>query len=130
MAATPYEQHGGLDISRVAAATFASSQFLAAELNSTEGQAKVCDNAGDTVLGIIQDNVPSGAASLIRVQGITKWVAGAAISIGDRVGTNSSGKCVAKTANNDKIAGIALQAAAADGDIIAVLLTPGVYLGA
>lgn len=130
MATTPYEQYGGLDITRVAAATFASSQYLAAKLNSTEGQAAVCSAASDTVLGIIQDDVASGQASLIRVTGITKWVASAAISIGAVVGTTAAGKAVTKSANNDKIAGIALSAAAADGDIISVLLTPGVYLGA
>lgn len=131
MATTPYDMYGGLDLSMEAGASFASSQFLAVELSSTVNQVTVCNNAGDTVFGVIQDNVASGKASSIRVQGVTKWVAGAAVSIGDRVGTDASGKCVTKTpAGGTKQAGIALTAAAADGDIISVLLTPGVYTSA
>lgn len=131
MATTPYDIYGGLDVSMKAGASFASSQFYAVELTSTEGQVTVCNNAGDTVFGIIQDNPASGAASSIRVQGVTKWVAGAAVSIGDVVGTDASGKAVTKTAaNGTKGAGRALTAAAADGDIISVLLTPGVYTSA
>lgn len=131
MATTPYDVYGGLDVSFKANSSFASKQFYAVELTTTEGTVDVCNAAGDTVLGVTQDNPASGAASSIRITGITKWVAGAAVTIGDVVGTDASGKCVTKTAaNGTKGAGRALSAAAADGDIISVLLTPGVFTSA
>ena len=120
------------DVTAVAGASFASSQYLACELG-TNGQVTVCNNAGDRVWGIIQDKAPSGAASRIRRRGVTKWKSdgsGTPIAIGDEVGTDASGKCIKKTGDNTLFAGFAQGASSADGTIIPVDLVPGGLLGA
>lgn len=126
------ELYGGLDVSCKAETTFVAKQFYAAELSGAGLQVDVPDAATDTVFGVIQNKCPAGGAATVRVQGITKWVSDGTtpITVGAYVGTNNAGKAVAKTTNNDKIAGIALSASSADGIVIDVLLTPGVFYGA
>jgi hypothetical protein len=59
----------------------------------------------------------------VRLAGIAPVTASAAISLGAEVATTTAGKAATATTGN-RVAGIALQAAAADLDIINVLLTP------
>ncbi len=113
-------------------ATFAAEgdlstkQFYFVELGASAGQVDVCDGAGDRVIGVLQ-NKPNaaGAEAEVTIYGVTKVVASAAITRGATVGTTNAGKAVAKTADADLVAGIALEAAAADLDVIQILLTPG-----
>jgi hypothetical protein len=127
------ELYGGLDVSCKAENTFSGKQFYAVELSGAGLQVDVCDNAGDLVFGIIQNECPAGGAATIRVQGITQWVSdgnAGAISVGSRLGTDAAGKAVVKSANNAFQAGIALSASTTDGAVIDVLLTPGGNIGA
>jgi len=116
-----------------AEADMTAKQYYAVELTGAGLLVDIPDNAGDTVFGVIQNKPPIGGAVSVMIMGVTLWVSdgsGTAIAVGDVVGTNNVGKCVVKSANNAKVAGIALSASTADGTIIDVLLTPGVYLGA
>jgi len=125
--------YGVFDVPCKAENDLSTKQFYAVELSGADRQVDVPDNAGDTVFGVLQDKPGAGREACVRVLGITKWVSdgnAAAIVAGDVLGTNNAGKCIKKTTNNDKLAGIALSASTADGTIIDVLLTPGVYLGA
>lgn len=108
--------------------TFASSQWHLAELSATEGQVDVCDNAGDIPIGVILNNpVAGGAVELGATPGAIYKVksdgSGANIAIGDRCGTDASGKLVKKSSDADWYCGIALQASTADGVVIEVLWT-------
>ncbi|MDD5034121.1 MAG: DUF2190 family protein [Methylococcaceae bacterium] len=117
-----------LDLSFKAENTFAAKQFYAVEM-SADDQVDVCDATTDTVIGVIQNNPAAGQAASVRVYGVTKWVSdGTPTTVGDYVGTGATGLAVKKSANTDKIAGIALSVAAATGDVISVLLTPGATL--
>jgi hypothetical protein len=121
---------GVLDLSFKAEQTFAAKQYYAVEL-SADDQVDVCDGAGDTVIGVVQNNPAAGQAATVRVLGVTKWVSdgnAAAIVVGYYVGTDTAGKCVRKSTDKDKVAGIALGASTTDGAVIDVLLTPGVTL--
>lgn len=73
-------------------------------------------------------NTP-GQSIDVRVSGITKCVAGAAIAAaGTLVSAAAGGQVVAAAApgaTNSYVIGIALSTAAAAGDLVAVLLTPG-----
>lgn len=72
--------------------------------------------------GVLQD-APSAAGypATIAISGRTKVVAGAAIARGANVASGATGK--AKTsANGNRVLGVALEAAAADGDVISILL--------
>jgi hypothetical protein len=127
------ELYGGLDLSCKAETDMTAKQYYAVELTGAGLLVDVPDNAGDTVFGVIQNKAPIGGAVTVRMQGITPWVSdgsGTNIAVGDRVGTDAAGKCVVKSANNAKAAGIALSASTANGTIIDVFLTPGVYIGA
>lgn len=85
------------------------------------------DPTGDGLLadGVLQNNPnAAGQPANLAVAGISKVTAGAAITRGDLVASDSAGK--AKTAvSTNEILGRALAAALADGDIIPVLLKLG-----
>ncbi|HEU01793.1 hypothetical protein LCGC14_0519190 [marine sediment metagenome] len=105
-----------------------SHQFKAMELSGAF-QVDLPDSAADIVVGILQNKpAAAGRAAEVRQFGITKWKAGATITVGARVGTTSAGLAVVKTANNDWFNGIALSAGD-NGEIVEVLLTGGGYFG-
>jgi hypothetical protein len=94
--------------------------------------------AAEFILGVYQDElvgmdaakVATGKATInVRMIGITRCIAGAAVPIGSQVTSDSTGRAVvipALTAGQSTWqAGIALTAAASAGDLIDVLLTPG-----
>jgi len=96
-----------------------------AELNTT---------AGGDWLGVAQEepneeDAAYGRVFRVRLLGISRVVAAGPISSRARVMSNNVGKAVVATAGNN-VVGIALTEAAADGDWINVLLTPGVALPA
>lgn len=108
----------------IAEADLSAKQFYALEIGTAATEVDVCDGATDLVVGILQNKPTAGQACVVRTYGISKCVAGGSITRGDRVGTDNAGKMVAKTADADKLVGIAL-AGAASGDIFPVLLTIG-----
>lgn len=101
-----------------------TKQFYFVELGASAGEVDVCDNAGDLVIGVLQNKPTAGQAAEVMTHGIAKVIAGGTIARQDRVGTDANGKAVAKTADAALVAGIALSAAAA-GEYVEILLTPG-----
>jgi len=81
-------------------------------------------------IGVVQEDVDvakvaTGKAVVdVRILGISKVVAGAAISIGVEVMSDTSGRVITAVTAANRTVGLALQAAAAAGDIIDVLLVP------
>lgn len=93
-------------------------------------QVDTCDNASDLPDGVLQNKpAAAGRAAEVRQLGITKLVLGGTVSAGDRIGTDTNGAGVAKTANNAWFKGKALEGGDS-GEIISVLLTGGGYIGA
>lgn len=79
--------------------------------------------AGDAPVGILQYDTPANQACEIMVDGVSFMVAGAAIAAGASIAAGAGG--VAVTAQGGATPfGIALNAAAAAGDIISVLMKP------
>lgn len=118
-------------------ADLSTKQYYCMKLSA--GKAVICDAAGESVFGILQ-NAPAAAnrAAELAVSGVAKAIAGAAISQGAYVATDAAGKLktavAGKTDTSDggvaadpligsHVIGKALSAAGADGDIIEVLLT-------
>lgn len=92
-------------------------------MKNVAGSAAVC-TAGVQPLGVLQnDPAASGRAGTIGVGGISKVVAGAAISAGAYVSSDSAGKAVTAV-SADFALGIAVTAATADLDVISVQLMP------
>lgn len=93
------------------------------ELNSVQG--KAC-------LGVLQNDPAAGEVATVRVYGVSKVVAGGAITFGQLVESNATGEAIPvvdTTASTTTGAltggfcmGIALDSAAAAGDLVSVLI--------
>lgn len=105
----------------------------------TNGNVIPCSAVGEAVLGVLQD-VPAtpGHGAAVAFQGITKCIAGGAITRGAFVATNASGRAVAAakgvTDTGDTgaatdalkggyVIGYALTPAAANGDAFTLVIT-------
>jgi hypothetical protein len=76
-------------------------------------------------LGVLQDKPSAiGRAVAVRLIGISKVVAGAAVAIHSNIASDGSGRGIASVTAGDYCIGVNLEAAAAAGDIITVLIMP------
>lgn len=93
-------------------------------------------SAGGVVTGVAQQaldatDVANGRSMNVRVLGSSYAIAGGALSIGDKVRADASGKVVALAAAtaNQNVVGVVTSkggvTTVADGDRVVVLLTPG-----
>lgn len=115
-----------LTISVPVSQSFASLQFTFVQINAT-GQLAPPSGAGVFCDGVILDDNPNTgvAASSMAFTGVVKCVSGAAVSQGDLVMTDASGRAVTATSSNH-ILGRALQGnGSVAGAIIPVLLLHG-----
>jgi hypothetical protein len=71
------------------------------------------------------DSATGNAQISVRLLGISKVEAGAVVALGARVMTDSTGRAITAATTGNFPVGVALQAAAAAGEWIDVLLTPG-----
>ena len=101
-----------------------ATKYLIVQLDSA-GDIEVGESATDLLVGVLQTPATDGGTALYRFLGTTKVVASAAIAIGANVTSTSAGKAVTTTTDKDIVIGKALEAAAADGDIIEIQL--GIY---
>lgn len=106
---------------KLASEDLSAKQFHIVQMDSS-GDMEVGEGATDLLLGVLQDKPESGQAGCYRHMGTTKVVAGGAIAIGARVTSDATGEAVTTTTNGDVVVGVALEAAAADGDIIEIQL--------
>ncbi|MDE2099055.1 MAG: DUF2190 family protein [Patescibacteria group bacterium] len=125
-----YGINTGYDISLVAAADLSSDQF---HFVTTDGSGNAAlSAAGAPAIGVLQDAPTAGEAGAVRVMGVSKVVAGAVVAVGSRVASDATGRAVVYTAAScaaapgpvagSQVLGIALEAAGAAGDVIAVAL--------
>jgi len=109
---------------------------FAVKQSATANAVALITAANAAVIGIVQDDVDAAkvatgkAVGDIRILGISRVVAGAAVAIGDNVATDNQGRAVTKaqTAGGSQptpVFGIALTACTVAGAEIDVLLTPG-----
>lgn len=81
------------------------------------------------LLGVLQNKPKSGEFATVAYGGISKVVAGAAITAGDLLTTSTSGRAIVVTSlasGQEMVFGRALTAAGADGDVIPALIFPPV----
>lgn len=121
-------------ISGVAAADLSALQYRF--VKGSKAAIAICDAAGENALGVLQNAPVSGEAARVAYGGAVKVEAGAAISAGALVATDANGKAKTAVANTvdttgsnatedldgSFVMGQALEAAAADGDIISVMI--------
>jgi len=120
-----------------ATVTAAIGRFRAVILDTTKDKSASPPGAANAkAFGICQDEYSAadstnGRVADIRVSGISTCVANSAISRGDQVriaDTTGRLETAAATTAKQYQVGIALTAAAAQGDWLEVLLTPGVQI--
>lgn len=110
--------------------TAATPVFTAVVLAATKEKVTPA-GAAARAIGVCQeeitaDDAAKGRVANIRMMGISRCVAAAAIAIGDRVIVAASGRVTSTGAvAGNPVLGIALEAAAAAGDHIDIFLTPG-----
>jgi hypothetical protein len=124
--------HALLVKSRVAAAAIGA--YLIAAANGVAGQARVAAANTDKLLGVVNDMGASAAGQTVDVQevGLADVRAGGAFADGDPLTANANGKAVlaAKVVGSTvSCIGFARGAAAAEDDIVPVLLAPFVIVG-
>jgi hypothetical protein len=106
-----------------AGSDLSSSQFFFMIINSS-GRLAIPAGAGDPVDGVLQDKPDAaGVAGALAFDGVSKVEAGAAVSVGDLVQSDAAGKAI-PALSGTHAAGKAITAAAADGEVISVLLLP------
>jgi len=109
-----------VDISVPSHADYTADQYTFMKINSAgrAEQAGVADKAD----GVLQNkpNLQDRPAN-IAISGVTKMVAGAAVALGANVSPDANGEAITSV-TGATVAGRALEAAGAQGDIIAVLL--------
>jgi hypothetical protein len=104
----------------VAAGDLSAKQFHFARITATGVAANLV--AGSMCDGVIQDDPDAiNKACSVAFSGVSKVVAGAAVLKGARVMCSAAARAITATSTNIGM-GTALEAAAADGDLIAVLL--------
>jgi len=120
MAAGAGASFSDLDVTLKASADLTAKQY---HLVKVSGEQTVTFSAAgtDNTIGVLQGKPNTNEPAQVRtVQGlVTKAVAGAAIAAGALVMSNAAGRVITRTATNH-VVGRALQAAAADGEVIEV----------
>jgi hypothetical protein len=107
---------------------YTAFRFVAAGATDTSVTSTIA--AGALALGVIQEDVDAAkvatgkVAADVRILGISKVTAGAAVTLWAEVVTDTSGRAVNAATSTHRVLGRALQSAAAAGDIIDVLLVP------
>jgi len=104
----------------------AISQFHAVKVTGTELVAQ-CTVLSEEVFGIAQNDVTlteagEGKYCAVALMGAVRVIAGGAVTTGDRVYVNASGRIITGAGISNFI-GIALNDAAADGDHFDILIT-------
>lgn len=108
----------GFEKTYISESDYSAKQYYLAKAGSAANSCVLSSAAADRTIGVVQNNPIVGEPATVRFLGTTKVVASAAITKGAQLTSAASGKVVATTTADEKIIGIALEAAAADGDII------------
>ncbi len=111
----------------------AISQYRFVKLvTANDRDVDICDSVGEAAIGVSQESATAQNATdskhiNVRLMGVSIVEASGALTKGILVQTDAAGKADAVPApvGNEQVAGILLDDAGADGDLVAVLLTPG-----
>lgn len=112
----------GMVIGLEAAADLSASQFHVVRVVSNNAVNIASQNSVMRAFGVLQDTPnAAGKAARVAVYGETMVVAGASYAAGAPLSHNATGRAIAATSGLCVI-GYAIEAAAADGDLVRMLL--------
>jgi hypothetical protein len=108
----------------LAGADLSSSQYRFVKLDSTQNKVVVATSGTDKIIGVLLNAPKLGweaKVGLLGGNGTYQIVASAAIALGAYLTATTGGKAVTTTTAGNVVAGQALEAAAADGDLIEIM---------
>lgn len=105
-----------------AAADLSAKQFYAVKITAARA-VNLASSGGEAIYGILQNNPTSGLAADVGFLGVSKAVIGAAVTAGDYLMTDSSGRLITVTTTSKRVAQ-ALETGATAGQLITVMLGP------
>ena len=116
------QDHGGKDISLLAAADLSSYQYHFVKASAANTVNLQSTDGGKTV-GILQDK-PEAASdpALVRIGETSKVVAGAAFDVDALLKANTSGHAIVADTAGDWVGAQALEASSESGDIVEVII--------
>lgn len=106
-----------------AAADYSAKQYFAMYV-SADNTVTIGSAATQALVGTLLNEPKANEGATIAVSGTSKGIAGASVSIGDLLTTDSNGKLIATTTTGNKTIGMALEAADAN-DIFEYWVGPG-----
>ena len=116
----------------LAAADLSGVQYHIMRDTASARQTNIASEAVNVgAIGVLQ-NKPAAAnrAATIAYAGTSKIVTGAAVTMGDLLTTNSSGRAITAGASGEMVVGRALQTSGADGEVVTAVLYPPYKLAA
>ncbi len=118
------QAHVLMSITREAENDLSSKQFYIVEPVSSN-RVDVCDSQGERAIGVLQNKPEATLAANIAILGTSKVIShDTGIVAGSRLTTDANGKAEL-AASGDFVIGIALEAAAAENDIIEMVIERG-----
>ncbi len=118
---------GALEYTAISEWDLSAKQYVGVQQSTTlDNGVRVASLVGINIVGVVQNKPTSGRAARVRTFGITKGVAGSAITRGDRVDIGASGYF--RTAVSSNYAGIARETVVTSG-VFSLILNPH-YAGA
>ena len=126
-----FEQSGSskVDIPLKAAADLRTHQYKWVKLDAA-GNVVLCAAAGERPFGVLQNKPNLGETASVRILGLSKAVASAAIATPNPVSTDAAGltkaatRLVAASGNASNVSGFAQRPAGAINEIMTVLVVP------
>lgn len=117
-----------LDITLEAASDLSAKQFHFVKV-SAANKVDLCTAVTDAPIGVLQNKPTAGQGASVRVYGVSKLSADAAISAGAILGTSTDSQAQTAVATN-VVCARALEAAGAANEIISALVLPGTSIKA
>jgi hypothetical protein len=116
-----------------ASADLSSYQYFLMKRHTTQDQCALVSAVTDVPIGLLQ-NKPAAIGRAASIMAIGKSKANVEattdIGIGDKLGPNTDGRLIKKTADKDVCCAIAEEVAtSATGDIISVTIFPAAWMG-
>ena len=114
-----------LDVSYPAAEDLSADQFKFVVLDA--GKVRRPDTATERPLGVLQNKPAANQAAQVRIEGVSKLVAGGAVGENaavkaEYVSAGDAGKGLATTTSGDKVRGLCVAAASAEDALCSVRL--------
>jgi hypothetical protein len=115
----------GAQFSFVAGEDLRAKRFYFLKLH-TDGTVLLCAADTDNPIGILQNTPNIGQMATVMVDGISKVVGGADLSLGQLVGTSSAGKALSYVHGSDTtkyIVGRVVEENSADGGVASIIFS-------